>query len=755
MQVQPYNLMAHGFLLFLLFSCITSTNIHACKHTERSSLLSFASTVSSPPLNWTSLDCCRWKGITCNQDGWVTHLLLPSKGLKGDLSPSSLGNLTHLTHLNLSHNSLLGSLETKLFMSLNRLEILDLSYNLLSGELPFSLPSSNIRTVDLSSNHFFGAIPSSFFQQASNLTSFNVSNNTFTGYVPSSICLYSSPFLRLLDFSSNLFNGNLSLGLGKCSELQVFHAGHNNLSGLLPEDIYNATKLEEIALPLNSLHGAISDKIVNLTNLAILDLYINQLSGQLPLNLGKLSKLKFVTLDFNNLEGALPPSLMNCTNLVELSLGSNNLEGDISMLDFSRLNQLAKLDLRVNNFTGTFPISLYSCRSLKAIRLTGNNLVGQIQAEILSLKSLSFLALGFNQFTNLTGAMKILMSCKSLHALMLSGSFKGEGMPTDDDMVDFDGCQNLRMLCLGYSRLTGQLPMWLTKLRNLEILLLRGNEITGPIPSWLGTLPRLFCIKLSENQFSGEFPKQLCRLPRLVYEPNITSQLDDISYEFELPFYFGPISRNQNYYLSSKISSYPATIDLSNNNISGDIPTEVGQLQLLRKLNLDSNNFSGVIPDQISNLKNLEVLNLSMNHLSGIIPSSLARLTFLKEFNVSYNNLQGPIPTSTQLQSFNASAFEGNPKLCGAPLPNKCGRPNKGIDEDNKKNNKDMDGLHQLPWFYISSIVLGFIVGFWGVCGSLIINKTWRYAYFRFMYNVQDRLYVMITARINMIKRKP
>ncbi|PQP92363.1 hypothetical protein Pyn_26625 [Prunus yedoensis var. nudiflora] len=593
-------------------------NIHACKHTERSSLLSFASAVSAPPSNWTSLDCCRWKGITCNQDGWVTHLLLPSKGLKG---------------------------------------------------------------VDLSSNHFFGAIPSSFFQQASNLTSFNVSNNTFTGEV---------------------------------FQLQVFRAGHNNLSGLLPEDIYNATKLEEIALPLSSLHGAISDKIVNLTNLAILDLYINQLSGKLPLNLGKLSKLKFVTLDFNNLEGALPPSLMNCTNLVELRLGSNNLEGDISMLDFSRLNQLAKLDLRVNNFTGTFPVSLYSCRSLKAIRLTGNNLVGQIQAEILSLKSLSFLSLGFNQFTNLTGAMKILMSCKSL-ALMLSGSFKDEGMPTDNDMVDFDGFQNLRVLCLVGNRLTGQLPVWLSKLHNLKILLLSGNEITGPIPSWLGTLPRLFYINLSENRFSGEFPKQLCRLPRLVYEPNITSQVDHISNEFELPFYFSTITRNPNYYLSSKISSYPATIDLSNNNIVGDIPIEVGQLQLLRGLVLHSNNFSGVIPDQISNLKNLEVLNLSMNHLSGIIPSSLASLTFLKEFMSHTIISKDQYQQALSSKASTLLPLRGIQNFVVRPLPNKCGRPNKGIDEDNKKNNKDMDnGLHQLPWFYISSIVLGFIVGFWG-----------------------------------------
>ncbi|PQM33868.1 receptor-like protein 2 [Prunus yedoensis var. nudiflora] len=100
--------------------------------------------------------------------------------------------------------------------------------------------------------------------------------------------------------------------------------------------------------------------------------------------------------------------------------------------------------------------------------------------------------------------------------------------------------------------------------------------------------------------------------------------------------------------------------------MSGHIPTEIGQLQLLYELTLYSNNFSGVIPDQISNLKKLEVLDLSNNHLSGIIPSSLASLNFLRYFNASYNNLEGPIPTSTQLQSFNASAFVGNPKLCGA-----------------------------------------------------------------------------------------
>ncbi|CAN6694215.1 unnamed protein product [Malus baccata var. baccata] len=689
--------MAHGFLLILFISHIISTNIHACNQTERDSLLSFASMLSSPPLNWTSVNCCRWKGIACNQDGMVTHLLLSSERLKGAIFPSSssLGNLTHLIHLNLSHNSLSGSLEIEFFSALNHLEILDLSFNLLSGKLPFSLPSHHIQTLDFSSNRFHGAIPSSFFQQARNLASFSVYNNSFSGLIPSSICLHSSPLIRLLDFSLNAFSGNISPGLGECSKLQIFRAGYNNLSGLLPKDIYNATKLEEITFPSNSLHGAIGERIFNLTNLAILDLSFNQLTGVLPLHFGKLSKLKLLALDFNHFEGPLPPSLMNCTNLVEIHMAANNLEGDISMLNFSKLSHLSKFDLVRNHFTGTFPTSLYSCQSLKAIRLSANNINGQIQPEILALKSLSLLSLG--GLTNITGAMEILMHCKSLQTLLFSYSFKNEEMPADEAMVDFGGFQNLRFLSFFYCEFTGQMPLWLSKLKNIEILILKGSKITGPIPRLLGTLPKLLFLSLANNQISGEFPQELCGLPRLVHEPT-TTQVDDY---IDLP-----ILTATDLFYPRRLSIFPPTLDLSLNHIHGRIPTEIGQIHLVHNLDLSGNYFSGNIPEQISNLKNLETLSLSMNHLSGNIPLSLASLNFLKSFNVSYNNLEGPIPTSTQLQSFNASAFEGNSKLCGSPLLNEC-LPIKGIDAYSK-NNQGADNEHEFPWLYIFT-ALGFI----------------------------------------------
>ena len=91
LDLAPYPLL---FTLFL-FS-IYSTN-HAYNQIDRDSLLALVfNHTSSPLLNWSSIDCCRREGISCDHKRQVTHIGLPSKGLSGTISPS-LGNLTPLS----------------------------------------------------------------------------------------------------------------------------------------------------------------------------------------------------------------------------------------------------------------------------------------------------------------------------------------------------------------------------------------------------------------------------------------------------------------------------------------------------------------------------------------------------------------------------------------------------------------------------------------------------------------------------------
>ena len=717
-------------LLFTLFiSCIFSPN-HACnKNHERDSLLSFSLNLdSNPPLSWSSaIDCCQWEGIACDHDGCVTQIWLPFRGLRGNVS-LSLGNLSSLSHLNLSHNSLEGSLTAGTFSYLKQLKILDLSYNSLSGDLSSNDWPASIKVIDISSNHFFGRIQSSYLQKAWNLTKFNVSNNSFTGPIPS-FC-NNSHSVKLLDFSLNDFTGQIPQGLGRCPKLEAFRAGFNFLSGVIPPDTYGATALREISLPFNRISGSISNDIVNLTKLTILELQYNELNGKLPLNIGKLSKLERLTLHTNFLTGSLPLSLMNCSNLNELILRFNFLEGNISTFNFSRLIQLTKLDLGSNKFTGTLPVSLFSCKSLTAIRLTQNQLEGQIPPEVLNLKFLVYFAVGNNKLTNITEAIKILMGCQDLEVAILAKNFLNEALPADENFLNSNGFQNLRILGLAACQLTGQLPVWISKLRKLEVLDLPYNSISGSIPGWLGTLPRLFYINLSYNRLSGKFPKELCRLPALVAEKATTL---DYSY-LKLPVFIQPMSENRDSQQYNRLTYLPPSIYIRSNNLSGNIPVEISHLRALHVLDLSNNNFFGRIPDQISILTDLERLNLSSNNLSGEIPTSLESLNFLNWFSVANNNLRGPIPQSVQLQSFSASAYEGNPELCGAPLPYLCSPTTK------ISNQSDHENWLGVPWFHLS-VALGFITGFWAVCGPLLFHSSWRYAYFQKLENIGKTLY--------------
>ena len=85
----------------------------------------------------------------------------------------------------------------------------------------------------------------------------------------------------------------------------------------------------------------------------------------------------------------------------------------------------------------------------------------------------------------------------------------------------------------------------------------------------------------------------------------------------------------------------------------------------LGSLDFSRNSLSGEIPPQIEYIPDLYLLNLSHNQLSGRIPPQLQMLQTLNIIDFSYNNLSGPIP---HFDSYNVSAFEGNPLLCGGLL---------------------------------------------------------------------------------------
>ncbi|MBA0817943.1 hypothetical protein Gohar_021340, partial [Gossypium harknessii] len=134
---------------------------------------------------------------------------------------------------------------------------------------------------------------------------------------------------------------------------------------------------------------------------------------------------------------------------------------------------------------------------------------------------------------------------------------------------------------------------------------------------------------------------------------------------------------------------------------------------------------TGCIISEIGQLKVLESLDLSTNNLSGKIPQSMSDLSFLSVLDLSNNNLFGRIPLSTQLQSFGATSYSENPRLCGSPL-RKCpgDEPTKLPNNNGIESMSESDEeLLELLWFF-SGMIVGFFVRFGGVFGSLLINRS-------------------------------
>lgn len=91
----------------------------------------------------------------------------------------------------------------------------------------------------------------------------------------------------------------------------------------------------------------------------------------------------------------------------------------------------------------------------------------------------------------------------------------------------------------------------------------------------------------------------------------------------------------------------------------------------LIQLDLSSNNLTGEIPEDIGYLNSLSAtLNLSHNSFSGKVPSSLGNLPATVGLDLRYNNLSGEIPDTLEDQG--PTAFLNNPFLCGAPLHVQC-----------------------------------------------------------------------------------
>ena len=86
------------------------------------------------------------------------------------------------------------------------------------------------------------------------------------------------------------------------------------------------------------------------------------------------------------------------------------------------------------------------------------------------------------------------------------------------------------------------------------------------------------------------------------------------------------------------------SLSLPENNLTGPLPPELGNLSDLTELHLDRNSLTGTLPRELGNLAHLQVLSLPHNNLTGPLPPELGNLARLESLELRNNNVTGPIP---------------------------------------------------------------------------------------------------------------
>ena len=102
------------------------------------------------------------------------------------------------------------------------------------------------------------------------------------------------------------------------------------------------------------------------------------------------------------------------------------------------------------------------------------------------------------------------------------------------------------------------------------------------------------------------------------------------------------------------------SLNLSNTQITGEIPPEIGNLTNLNTLSLGSTYIAGEIPPEIGSLTNLNYLHLNNNQLIGEIPPEIGSLTNLVILSLSDNQLTGEIYETLCNLNWNYSTIENN-----------------------------------------------------------------------------------------------
>mmetsp|Transcript_34765 Transcript_34765/g.65450 ORF Transcript_34765/g.65450 Transcript_34765/m.65450 type:complete len:539 (+) Transcript_34765:49-1665(+) len=479
-----------------------------------------------------------------------------------------------------------------------------------------------------------------------------------TCYSPScTTCSYGSNCGSLTILGTTLYGtipANISQNLPNIKELSFRYvggiSGDARLSGTLPTELGLLTALTSLRFQGNpKIIGSLPTELGQITGLTNLDFEDNSLTGTLPAEPNLLASITRLRFKGNKMANNFLGNLLMFSQLESLLISEASVARAALSNTIPVSSSLTHLEMSHSNLYGTIPAALFALTRLETLKLQGNDLSGSVPSAIGDLTSLSTLDLG----DPTTSGMLV-------------------GLPPDVGLLS-----NLATLRLGGVDLSAGLPAELGSLSMLRELHLSGSLLPN-LPEEFSNLSGLTYLDLSGSLIS-ELPEEFANLSGLTHLSLAHNRLS----QFPLNSSSAQLSR-----MSALVSLY-----LNDNQMQSPIPTEIGMLRDLSRLDLGNNQLSGTIPSEMADMSSLRFLDFTHNKLTGTIPSIFGLLPLLTSLHLDHNHFCGVSNTlpAAVTSSVNDITFEpGNRFGNECPLSWEC-----------------CSTLHNIPTFCCLSSKLG------------------------------------------------
>ncbi|POO00614.1 LOW QUALITY PROTEIN: LRR domain containing protein, partial [Trema orientale] len=176
----------------------------------------------------------------------------------------------------------------------------------------------------------------------------------------------------------------------------------------------------------------------------------------------------------------------------------------------------------------------------------------------------------------------------------------------------------IKTLHLGYNNLTGDIPSSLINCTELVVLDVGENKLSAPVPTWISNITNLVILGLRSNHFYGSIPSSLCNIQNLqlldLSSNNLSGSLPNCLGNFTAMKTSGSVKMNiEQDYVVKLDYAFATSMGIYQDEIllvwKGKLSKYGSILRLLLSIDLSSNNIMGEIPREITKLVGLQAHN--------------------------------------------------------------------------------------------------------------------------------------------------